>query len=171
VSVIGCGTVFRLSPSAGGWTETILHDLQLRENNMPTDPVSIGPDGALYGDVGIEVFRLEANAEGVWHKRAIFTFPGGVTGTAPEGGVIFDPAGNIYGATRSFGINGPAFVYALSPPVVQGEPWVETTLATIASSFDSPQPVRGLTRGPDGTLYGVVELGSGQFGYIFEVTP
>jgi hypothetical protein len=94
-SVVGRGTVFRLSPSAGGWTETILHDFGVNEANSPTDPVVFGPDGALYGDVVFDVFRLESDTQGVWHKKTIFNFPGGISGTAPQGGVLFDPEGNI----------------------------------------------------------------------------
>ncbi len=136
------------------------------------DPVALRPDGTLFGFAVLDVYRLTRDEDGDWHKRTIYSFPGGITGTSPTGGPVFDADGNMYGATRSFGIDGPATVFRLSPPAAEGEPWTETKLATLATNFDQPQPWGGLTRGADGTLYGAVrQLGVGGTGYIFAVSP
>ena len=43
------GTVFRLSPSNGGWTLTTLHAFDGTDGANPWSNVTIGPDGKLYG--------------------------------------------------------------------------------------------------------------------------
>ena len=132
------------------------------------------PDGALFGFAGVDVYRLAPEAGGRWRKQTIYSFPGGFTGTAPTGAPVFDEAGNMYGATRSFGVNGPATVFRLSPPEVPGEQWTQTTLATLPGGFNAPQPWGGVIRGPDGRLYGAARtLGAETHppGYIFAVTP
>lgn len=172
VEVVGCGTIFSLAPGAGGWTETILYNFRLNEGNEPTDPLTIGPHGALFGVAGLDVFRLRFERDGTPRKHTIYSFAGGISGTAPTGGVVFDPAGNMYGATRSFGVEGPAAVYQLSPPASGDANWTETTLATLGHSLNAPQPWGGIVRGPDGTLYGAAGRGvTNHHGYVFAVTP
>ncbi|HKI41858.1 MAG TPA: choice-of-anchor tandem repeat GloVer-containing protein [Mycobacterium sp.] len=178
VTVVGCGTVYRLARSEGVWpgvwAETTLYSFRTHEGNQPVDPVVLRPDGALYGFAGVDVYRLAPEAGGHWRKRTIYSFPGGITGTAPTGAPVFDEAGNMYGATRSFGVNGPATVFRLSPPEVASEQWTATTLATLPGGFNAPQPWGGVIRGPDGKLYGAArQLGAETHppGYIFAVTP
>jgi uncharacterized repeat protein (TIGR03803 family) len=64
---VGCGTVYRLSPSTGAsWTKTTLHNFQAgKDGAEPYGGVTIGPDGALYGTTflfgefhGGTVFRI-----------------------------------------------------------------------------------------------------------------
>jgi len=169
VVVVGCGTVFQLSKSADAWTETTLYSFRLNEGNQPVDPVVLGPDGDLYGVAVLDVYRLHRK-NGVWHKRTLYSFPGGIGGTAPTGGPVFDAAGNMYGATRSFGIDGPATVFELSPSPDADAPWTPTTLATLPGGYGAGQPWGGVTRAPDGTLYGAASIGIGN-GYIFSVVP
>jgi hypothetical protein len=171
-AVTGCGTVFRLSPSGPGWSETILYNFQPDEGHFPTNSVVFGPDGALYGSAGPDVFRLSTDQNGDWQKSTLFGFPDRASGAAPEGGLIFDASGNIYGATDSTGLNGHATVFTLAPPGAGGQAWTMTRLATLATNVNGPQPEGGLVRGPDGTLYGAVgSVAGATYGYIFEVVP
>src|ERR1035441_7480755 len=80
----GCGTVFELTPAAGGgWTETVLHNF----NNNGTD--GDGPyaglifdaAGNLYGTtttggayVGGTVFELTPNGSGGWTEKVLYSF-------------------------------------------------------------------------------------------------
>ncbi len=172
VVVVGCGTVFRLTQAAAGWTETQLYSFTAHEQNQPTDPLAVGPDGALYGTAGLDVFRLAPDPAGTaWRKRTVYSFPGGIAGTIPTGGVLFDPQGNMYGATRSFGVEGPATVFRLAPPAAPDQPWTLTTLATVAATYADNQPVGGLARTPDGTLYGAAGSDAANNGFIYAVTP
>jgi uncharacterized repeat protein (TIGR03803 family) len=47
------------------------------------------------------------------------------TASGPNGGLIADSAGNLYGTTR-FGGNGYGTVFELSPPTTAGGAWTQT---------------------------------------------
>jgi len=172
VGVVGCGTVFQLAQTPAGWQETILYNFPADEGNQPTDPIVLNRKG-LFGYANLDVFRLQRDKTGHWHKLVIYRFPGGIAGTAPTGTIVFDQAGNLYGTTRSFGIDGPATIFKLTRSTIPNTEWNETTLATITTDSSAPQPWGGLTIGPDGTLYGAVNsLGGGTNpGYIFSIKP
>src|SRR5271169_1895871 len=69
-----------------------------------------------------------------WKERVLYSFQGIPDGSQPAGGVVFDKAGNLYGATTgggssscvSFGECGT--VYQLMPPAKKGDPWTEVVL-------------------------------------------
>jgi hypothetical protein len=170
--VTGCGTVYRLTPSGASWTETILYEFQPDDADYPTNSVVFGPDGALYGSAGSDVFRLAADTQGNWQKTVIYAFPRGKAGEAPGGGVIFDAEGNIYGTTNSTGLSGHATAFELAPPSTGSTEWTRKTLATFSTNVNGPQPSGGLIRGPDGTLYGAIATApSAIYGYIFAIKP
>ena len=170
--VVGCGTVFRLSQSGGNWAETILYNFQPHTGDYPVNSVVFGPDGALYGSVGTEVFRLAEDKQGNWQETVLHRFPHGMASSAPDGGLIFDPSGNIYGVTDSTGLYGHATAFELSPPSGGGQTWTKKTLAIFATNVNGPQPYGGLVRGPDGTFYGAIgSAPGGSYGYIFAIKP
>jgi hypothetical protein len=112
--VVGCGTVFELSPAAGGgWTETILYNF-LKNG---TDGVNPGTGtlllagGNLYGttgsggtdSVGI-VYKLSPVVGGEWTETILHSFQNnGTDGLHPNGNLIMDSSGNLYGTTNSGG--------------------------------------------------------------------
>ena len=51
----------------------------------------------------------------------------------PQGAVVEDGAGNLYGTTKGGGAYGVGAVYELSPPAKSGGAWVETTLFSFPS--------------------------------------
>jgi hypothetical protein len=170
--VTGCGTVFRLSYSGSAWSQSILYNFQPDEGNFPTNSVVFGPDGALYGSAGPDVFRLALAQNGDWQKTTLVSFPHGIAGAGPTGGLIFDESGNIYGASDSTGLNGRANIFKITPPGSEHQAWTLTRLATLATNANGPQPAGGLARGPNGTLFGAVGSAAGAtYGYIFEVVP
>src|SRR5271157_4855455 len=77
--------------------------------------------------VAILSFVCPASAE--WKEKVLYSFQGYPDGWLPAGGVVFDKAGNLYGATTyTIGCDttfdcGTAF--ELSP---LGDAWTETTL-------------------------------------------
>jgi uncharacterized repeat protein (TIGR03803 family) len=102
-------------------------------------------------------------------------------GTYPEGGLLFDAAGNIYGITNAGGTNcldnyGCGTVYKLSPTTF-GE-WKETILYSFCSTGDpttcpdGAAPSAGLITDGDGNLYGTTgEGGTGGVGIVFRLSP
>jgi uncharacterized repeat protein (TIGR03803 family) len=99
-----------------------------------------------------------------------FTF---ADGQDPEGGVILDPAGNLYGTTFYGGINcnglGCGLVFKLSHGVEAK--WTETILYL----FTGPEgfhPAGSLMRDLKGNLYGTTEAGGAYGGgTVFKLTP
>jgi uncharacterized repeat protein (TIGR03803 family) len=74
-----------------------------------------GGDGA-YGDGGT-IFRLRRGSKG-FEYRAIYSFcsqPDCTDGELPEGGLVIDETGNLYGTTFFGGAQGQGEVFELSP--------------------------------------------------------
>jgi hypothetical protein len=117
--------------------------------------------------------------------RPIFSF-GSVTknhdGAWPNGGVVFDGKGNLYGTTAFGGSGGKprtctsagcGVVFELSPPAQQGDPWTETVLHNFTSVKDGVNPDSGMIFS-NGNLYGTT-LNGGTInrhglGTVFQLT-
>src|SRR6202044_3969887 len=67
--------------------------------------------------VVILMFASSASAE--WKEKVLYSFQGGSDGQSPAGGVVFDKAGNLYGATYEGGSTCPSpgcgTIFQLSP--------------------------------------------------------
>jgi len=101
-----CGTVFELTPNAGGpWTEVVLHSFTYVDGAYPVSNVIFDATGNLYGTTpdgpGFAcneggcgtVYRLTPNSDGSWIETMIYNFAGGPDGV--EGGLVQgqEPAG------------------------------------------------------------------------------
>ena len=60
------------------------------------------------------VFQL-VPAEGGWTEKVLFNFRNGSDGGFPAAGLIFDPSGNLYGATAEGGMGSGGTVFELTP--------------------------------------------------------
>ena len=107
------GTVYKLSPSPGGWTESVLYSFRGgTDGNYPFSGVTFDQSGNLYG-VTLEgggafqncsagcgtVYQLLAD-EG-WMKITLHTFTDESDGFGPGGDLVSDRAGNLYGINES----------------------------------------------------------------------
>jgi len=182
------GTVFELSPPSvqgGEWTEAVLYSFQgtPSDGSQPVAGLVLDGVGNLYGTTsqgGVDnaacsgnggcgtVFELSPPAApgGAWTETVIYFFQGSSDGNEPLGGVVFDPAGNLYGTT-SFGgeVNGlmtnSGVVFELSPQ--SGAGWTETLIYTFSGTPDGGNPHAGLALAPNGSLFGTT-VGGGQSG-------
>jgi uncharacterized repeat protein (TIGR03803 family) len=117
------GVVYRLSPSGGQWSETVLHSFAGGFDGASSiSGLTFGPDGALYGttsaggascDCGT-IFKMTP-VDGSWTERVVYRFTGTPDGSSPYAGVTTDPAGNLYGATVRGGMNDDGIVYLFRP--------------------------------------------------------
>ena len=133
----GCGTVFELHPSAGTWTEHILHSFTWTDGDRPVDTLTFYK-GALYGttsegqDYG-SVFQLAVSA-GKWTLTSLFTFNEN-DGSFPMSEVSIDSSGNLFGTTNGGPADGSyGNVFELSPPTTSGGAWGQTILHSFISS-------------------------------------
>ncbi|MGA8152260.1 MAG: choice-of-anchor tandem repeat GloVer-containing protein [Terriglobales bacterium] len=120
----GNGVVYKLTPnSSGGWKETVPHAFTGGRDgsNGGATELTFDSAGSLYGTAngggtygyGV-VFKLTPNSSGGWKETVLHTFED-TPGAAPDGGVIFDAAGNLYGTTGGDGSKTFGSVYEITP--------------------------------------------------------
>jgi uncharacterized repeat protein (TIGR03803 family) len=172
----GNGTVFKLTPSNGVWTETLLHTFTGSDGSFPSAGLIFDNAGNLYGttqqggstlNTGT-VFKLTPS-NGVWTETVIYSFKGGSDGYLPFAGLIFDSVGNLYGTTIGGGANGCGTVFELTP---SNGVWTETVIYNFKGGSDGTVPYAGLIFDSGGNLYGTTSGGgSSGNGTVFELRP
>jgi uncharacterized repeat protein (TIGR03803 family) len=120
------GTVFELSPTAGGhWKLAVLHSFGAGyEGGLPQAGLTFDAAGNLWGtasggglnaDSG-NVFELTPAAGGQWSYARVYGFKGLPNdGYSPRAKVTLDSLGNIYGTTEVGGAKDEGIVFELSP--------------------------------------------------------
>jgi uncharacterized repeat protein (TIGR03803 family) len=118
-----CGTIFRLTKGTnGGWKETILYNFKVGSTgSTPNAGVVMDEAGNLYGttdyggsgsECGV-IYKI-APAKGKWKYTVLHTFEG-PDGCLPEGNLVLDPKGNLYGGTVLGGTTGNGVIFELTP--------------------------------------------------------
>ncbi|HXM19764.1 MAG TPA: hypothetical protein VN948_00690, partial [Terriglobales bacterium] len=84
--------------------------------------------------LALVILSMAIDASASWNEKVLYSFQGVPDGSLPVGAVVFDQAGNLYGATTEGGASSCVSVaqcgtvYQLAPPAKQGDPWTETVL-------------------------------------------
>jgi|HubBroStandDraft_6_1064221.scaffolds.fasta_scaffold384004_1 uncharacterized repeat protein (TIGR03803 family) len=172
------GAVFELSPSNGGWSETILHSFgHASDGSDPEAALTFDSAGNLYGTTnrgGIHslgtVFELTPREGGGWTESVLHSFGEGTDGQLPLANLIPDSAGNLYGTTSVGGIHTSGTLFKMAP--VQGGGWTETVLHSFGKGTDGVTPYAGLIFDGAGNLYGTTNVGGiHASGTAFEFRP
>ncbi len=178
----GCGTAFELNPptqKGGAWTATVLHrfNRNTSDNGLPSAGFAMDGKGYLYGSTVGTVFRLSppSTKSGRWRETILYSFNQDAYG--PQGALIFDPSGNLYGTTYSSDIfRGTTF--KLKPPGRKGGAWTLRILYGFTGSPDGAQPAANLVFDEHGDLYSTTTQGGAGTGCsfhgcgtVFEVLP
>jgi uncharacterized repeat protein (TIGR03803 family) len=190
----GGGTVFKLSPGAGGkWTETTLYSFTGQNGDgdgyAPYGGLIFDSLGNLYGTTAGcsqvncgTVFELSPTQGGKWTETILHSF-NGQDGSVPlYSALIFDAAGNLYGTTIYGGSSGTrcdghgcGTVFELS---FSNGTWSETVLYNFCSAqncADGAFPAASLVFDANGNLYGTTSDGGaracdrGGCGTVFEL--
>jgi len=168
----GYGTVYKLTPSADGWTESILHTFTGGSDGGIPRGGLVFKGTALYGTTWSggtfgKGTAFELSAESV--ETVLHSFGGGSDGAMPEGSVVFDKAGNLYGTTTLGGTSNSGTVFELTP--AKGG-WSENVLYSFTNGSDGGYPVYVSPVLHQGNVYGTAS-GGGTFGFgvVFEITP
>jgi hypothetical protein len=197
----GCGTVFELSPpqtKGGQWTYTILYSFKGdKDGYLPFGDLVFDGAGNLYGATYFgggkgttcnpyyqycgTVFELSPpkTKGGKWTEKVLHSFAGGTDGTNPNGGLVLDSTGAIYGTTSAGGNEGCksssslgcGTAFQLEPPTGTGGTWTEKMLHRFAVVNDGNDPSGGLIFDPKGALYGTTFSGSNVEGTVFKLAP
>lgn len=162
------GNIFRMTPA--GTLANVYSFTGGNDGSSPVAPLIQVPDGNFYGTMtdgganGVgNVFRITTG--GVFTN--IYSFIGGVDGSAPMNPVIQASDGNFYGTTGG-GLHGDGNVFRLTPA------GVITNLYSFTGGMDGSVPSGALVQGTDGNLYGATRnsslAGLAFYGAIFRIS-
>jgi uncharacterized repeat protein (TIGR03803 family) len=174
------GTVFELARSRNAWTETVLYSfINADDGIIPIGPVLLDKKGNLYGLTQQggppghgTAFELSRDGGG-WAKKTIYAFAGDSDGIYPNGALVPDGKGNLYGVTLTGG-TGPCHYYGPGcGTVFELKPskgsWKETVVFSFPGGSGGQTPL-GLTLDEAGNLYGTTSQGgSGGSGIVFKL--
>ncbi len=205
----GCGTVYELSPpqqKGGQWTETILYSFQSgNDGYYPWGNLTFDKAGNLYGATQFgggkgntcdvyyggncgTVFKLSPPKQkgGAWTENVLQAFAGVAQGKQfgdganPNGGLVSDRSGNLYGTTYFGGNNvkgkcqggvggtGCGIAFELLRPVTKGGTWTKRVIHEF-NGQDGSNSAAGVIVDKAGNLYGTTVFGSGPYGLVFEL--
>ena len=180
--VYGCGTVYELSPTTRGpWTEKVLHNFNDdgEDGCHPYAGLIFDSAGNLYSTTQTggshgegTAFELIPQTGGGWAEKILHNFNNnGTDGYTPNGGLLIDPTGNLYGGTYSGGAYSDGAAFELTPKTNGG--WTEKILYSFywGKGVNGGGP-GGFVRDTQGNLYGATSLGGTTFsGAVFELSP
>ncbi len=139
--VVGCGTVFQLTPPAtpgGTWTETVLYSFTGQDGDgaIPVASLVLGKNGSLYGTAEYggsaasgsdctsfgasgcgTVFELKppSTPGGAWTETLLHSFTGkDGDGAIPQANLTVGPAGVLYGTTWAGGTANYGTVFSIT---------------------------------------------------------
>jgi uncharacterized repeat protein (TIGR03803 family) len=197
---------FLVSPLSATWKEAVLYSFQGgTDGATPVGGVVFDTEGNLYGATQYggsdncapmaacgTIYQLAPQKDGSWKETLLYVFKGKAfnDGEYPEGGVIADSGGNLYG-TAAYGgtgncvlagsIGGCGAVFELSPPKRKGGAWTETILYSFPTAEQGYVPWGDLVFDKSGNLYGATIFGGGKgttcdpfyqyCGTVFELSP
>jgi uncharacterized repeat protein (TIGR03803 family) len=173
----GLGAVYQLHPEAAGtWKLNVLHAFTGGNDGSSASAGRLIFDAAgnIYGVTTVGgahgdgvVFEL-TYLQGAWRLLPLYAFRDQPDGALPYGGLIFDKAGNLYGATYYAGANDVGTVYKLTHA---NGAWRETVLYSFKGGTDGSSPISTLVMDEAGYLYGTTSDGgtSRACGVIFKL--
>jgi hypothetical protein len=187
----GCGTIYKLQPPATfcraiscPWIEHVLyHFTGSTDGWAPAGDPVFDAAGSLYGiaefggaypscnggfGCGV-VFKLTPSGT----QSVLWNFAVGSGGYLPTTGVVFDPAGNLYGTTYSGGTQdcngfGCGTVYQLA---LSGSGWNENVLYSYTGGSDGFNPWCGVLLDSAGNVYSTAYVGGSGGGTVSELSP
>ncbi len=203
---VGCGTVYELSPpkeKGGAWTEKVLYSFKGgKDGQLAAETLTFDGKGNIYGATYYGGGYGSCNAPyyqhcgtvyelsppktkgGKWTEKVLYSFKGvkdgqqSGDGANPNGGLVLDGKGAIYGTTYFGGNNqkgqceggvggtGCGVVFSLHQ---EGGKWTETLVHRFDGQ-DGSNCAAGVVFDGNGNLYGTTFYGpQSGFGLIFEI--
>jgi uncharacterized repeat protein (TIGR03803 family) len=157
-------------PGAQAQTFSVIHSFGgTSDGANPLNGLTIDSSGNLYGTAssggassnGV-VFKI--NTSGV--ETVLHNFKGGSDGANPQGGLVTDKSGNLYGTTTAGGASGAGTVFVVT---ATGN---EKVLYSFTGVPDGLDPQAGLAWDASGNLYGTtIEGGANGNGTVFKLSP
>ena len=166
------GTVYELTSSQSGWSETTLFAFDGSDQSFtPYGGLIFDRQGNLYGTAcggpngGGTFFELEPS-NGGWAYNLIYGFPGY---SGPRGTPTMDASGNMFLTDLNTGPYQAGSVFKLTPGT---NGWTATDLYDFNGASTGAAPFGNVILDADGNIYGTTTLGgTHNLGEVFEVTP
>ena len=177
---MGCGTVFKLAPGSGGWTESVIYTFTGgSDGREPYARLLSDSSGNLYGTTLLggninstcssgcgTVFKLTKGSS-TWTESVIYAFQGAADGSSPYDGLAFDPVGNLYGTANAGGTSASGVIFKLTPG---SSGWTESILHSFKGGYDGKSPYGDLIFDAAGNLFGTASQGGARsYGVVFEI--
>jgi uncharacterized repeat protein (TIGR03803 family) len=106
---------------------------------------------------------------GVWDKKTIYSFSG-IDGQQPQGGLIKDMYGRVYGTTFKGGSYEGGTLFSLSPPSTTSASWSEAKLWDFGKDLDGTNPGPSLVLVGGSSIYGTTYAGGNSgLGTVFAI--
>ncbi len=179
------GVAFELSPTADGWKETVLHDFT-GQNGDGSDAYAgliLDAAGNLYGETAMggtgtgcgggcgTVYELQPTSDG-WKEHILHDFgTGGDNMAYPEGPLVLDNAGNLYG-TAGGGTHADGAVYKLT--LQSDGRWKSTIIHSFTGGANGQSVGGGVVMDKAGNLYGTTTAGGSpncECGLVYKLSP
>ena len=114
---VALGTLPFAAPPAPAQTFNVIYSFTGgADGGNPLAGFIIGPQGELYGTTSVggkhgagTVFKISQSGA----EQVLYSFTGGADGAYPEGNVILDSVGNLYGSTQQGGTRSTGVVFKL----------------------------------------------------------
>jgi hypothetical protein len=168
------GTVYELSPtSSGSWMLNVLLSFTRGvTGGGPMGGVIMDGLGNLYGTTTDDgagsygvAYKLTHSLVLPLHESILASFDDHASGGYPDGNLIFDAQGNLYGTASAAGDADGGIVYKLTRSPTT--PWAETVLYNFCQKqecVDGRQPRAGVVMDAQGNLYGTTYYGGSGHG-------
>ena len=178
----GCGVAFRMTPNGDGtWTYHVLHRFAQSnsDGSYPYAGLVVDASGNAYGATWAggkygngTFYKLTPTKHGLWKETILYEFPNCKNGCGPNESLVFDKAGNLYGAAAGGNMTCSGYscgvIYKFTPQ--KNGKWKYIVLHKF-NWTDGSGPL-GVTLDGKGNIFGTT-FGGGKYGWdtAFEITP
>ena len=160
----GCGTVFKINHNGD---LTLLHAFGGADGYYPNAGLVLDRFNNAYGTTmwgGAygrgTVFKVTSSG----NETVVYSFGGAANGAYPNGGLVRDAAGNLYGTTYQGGASNDGTIFKITPL------GVFTVLYSFTGGASGANPYANLNLDQQGNIYGTTYSGGSQnFGTIFKL--
>ena len=181
----GCGTIVKLTPPMAGkkaWSAATIWSFTGGSDGCGPNALIINSVGALYGTTSGggsanngSVFELEPlQTDGTaWAEKTLWDFQGGSDGSGPDGALIADKDGVLYGTTYAGGSANQGVAFSVTPQRKNRTSWSEAVIWSFTGNDDGGEPLGNLIFDKAGALYGTAYSGGNATGdgTVFKLSP
>jgi uncharacterized repeat protein (TIGR03803 family) len=182
-----CGVLYKLNPptqQGGAWTQQVLHAFTSAgpDGRLPNASVVMNKQGTIYGvtqqggawNSGV-IYQVRPGTGGTFTETALYSFGDNGDASTPNGPLVIDSSGALYGVTSLGGAFNQGAVYKFIPPTKAGGKGTESILFSFGGGTLSSgiTPVGDIVFDTAGNLYGVTTAGGNAVsdGVVYQLQP